>query len=142
YILAAVAVIGAVWLFLALRKGNLNQMLLPVVVYFAVAILGQGASAIVQNYIVEPNEFQREEPYLEHNLNYTSAAYDLEEITVTEHPGNQDTLNEAIIEQNELTLDNVRLNDARPLLDIYNQLQTFRTYYQFNDIDVDRYMID
>src|SRR5699024_11273232 len=46
------------------------------------------------------------------------------------------------IEQNELTLDNVRLNDARPLLDIYNQLQTFRTYYQFNDIDVDRYMID
>jgi len=142
YILAAVAVIGAVWLFLALRKGNLNQMLLPVVVYFAVAILGQGASAIVQNYIVEPNEFQREEPYLEHNLNYTRAAYDLEEITVTEHPGNQDTLNEAIIEQNELTLDNVRLNDARPLLDIYNQLQTFRTYYQFNDIDVDRYMID
>src|SRR5690625_2283538 len=47
-----------------------------------------------------------------------------------------------MIERNELTIDNVRINDARPLLDIYNQLQTFRTYYQFNDVDVDRYMID
>src|SRR5699024_3107697 len=34
------------------------------------------------------------------------------------------------------------LNDSRPSLDIYNQLQTFRTYYQFNDIDIDRYEID
>src|SRR5690625_2952210 len=47
-----------------------------------------------------------------------------------------------MIERNELTIDNVRINDARPLLDIYNQLQTFRTYYQFNDVDVDRYEID
>src|SRR5699024_5721520 len=35
-----------------------------------------------------------------------------------------------------------RLNDSRPLLDIYNQLQTFRTYYQFNDMDIDRYEVD
>src|SRR5699024_2512514 len=41
-----------------------------------------------------------------------------------------------------LTLNNIRLNDSRPLLDIYNQLQTFRTYYQFNDMDIDRYEID
>src|SRR5699024_8513610 len=42
----------------------------------------------------------------------------------------------------QLTIDNVRLNDSRPLLDIYNQLQTFRTYYQFNDMDIDRYEVD
>src|SRR5699024_2506168 len=42
----------------------------------------------------------------------------------------------------ELKLNNIRLNDSRPLLDIYNQLQTFRTYYQFNDMDIDRYEID
>ena len=47
-----------------------------------------------------------------------------------------------MIKNNELTINNVRINDARPLLDIYNQLQTFRTYYEFNDIDVDRYQID
>lgn len=142
YILAAVAVIGAIWFFLALRKGNWNKMVYPIAIYFGVIILGQGASALVQNYIVEPNEFQREKPYLEHNLNYTRAAYDLEDIKVSEHPGNQDTLDEEMVERNELTINNVRLNDARPLLDIYNQLQTFRTYYQFTDIDVDRYEID
>lgn len=142
YILAAVAVLGAIWIIVTLRKGNLKSMLMPIIVYFAVIILGQGASAVVQNYVVEPNEFQREKPYLEHNLNYTRKAYELENIRVTEHPGNQDSLNEEMIKNNELTINNVRINDARPLLDIYNQLQTFRTYYQFNDIDVDRYQID
>ncbi|WP_067725118.1 UPF0182 family membrane protein [Oceanobacillus damuensis] len=142
YILAAVSIIGAVWVILALRKGNFNSMLIPIVAYIALVVLGQGASVLVQNYLVEPNEFQREEPYLQHNLDYTRQAYDLENIDVSEHPGNQDTLDEDMIENNELTINNVRINDARPLLDIYNQLQTFRTYYQFNDIDVDRYEID
>ncbi|MFC4024904.1 UPF0182 family protein [Oceanobacillus longus] len=142
YILAAVAIIGAIWVILALRKGNFNSMLIPIVAYVAVMILGQGASALVQNYLVEPNEFQREQPYLEHNLNYTRQAYELENIDVSEHPGNQDSLDEDMIENNELTINNVRINDARPLLDVYNQLQTFRTYYEFNDIDVDRYEID
>jgi len=142
YILAAVAVIGAIWVILALRKGNFKSMMIPIVAYFVVIFLGQGVSALVQNYIVEPNEFQREKAYLEHNLDYTRAAYGLENIDVTEHPGNQDSLDEDMVEKNELTINNVRINDARPLLDIYNQLQTFRTYYQFNDIDVDRYEID
>ena len=142
YILAGVAIIGSIWVILALRKGNFNSMLIPIVAYVAVIILGQGASAIVQNYLVEPNEFQREQPYLEHNLNYTRQAYELENIDVTEHPGNQNSLDEDMVENNELTINNVRINDARPLLDIYNQLQTFRTYYQFNNIDVDRYEID
>ncbi|WP_087974335.1 UPF0182 family protein [Oceanobacillus rekensis] len=142
YILAAVAIIGAVWVILALRKGKFNSMLIPIVAYIAVIILGQGASVLVQNYLVEPNEFQREQPYLQHNLDYTRQAYELENIDVSEHPGNQASLDEDMIENNELTINNVRINDARPLLDIYNQLQTFRTYYQFNDIDVDRYEID
>src|SRR5699024_12265928 len=86
-------------------------------------------------------EFSREKPYLEHNLMFTRAAYDLDEIEEKENPGN-DTLSKDMIEQNELTVDNVRLNDSRPLLDIYNQLKTFRTYYQFNDMDIDRYEVD
>src|SRR5699024_12882990 len=47
-----------------------------------------------------------------------------------------------MLERNQLTLDNVRLNDSRQLLDIYNQLQTFRTYYKFNIMDIDRYDIN
>src|SRR5699024_6265477 len=80
-------------------------------------------------------------PYLEHNLEFTRVAYGLDEIDIKENPGNM-SLDDDMIERNELTLDNVRLNDSRPLLDIYNQLQTFRTYYKFNDMDIDRYEID
>lgn len=142
YLLAAAAIICAIWLIIALRKGTIKGIVTPFVVYFALIIVAQGASVVVQNFVVSPNEFNREKPYLEHNLNYTRAAYDLESMEVKEHPGNVDSLDEDLIERNELTVNNVRINDARPLLDIYNQLQTFRTYYQFNDIDIDRYEID
>ncbi|MBP1969129.1 uncharacterized membrane protein (UPF0182 family) [Virgibacillus natechei] len=141
YILAGVAIIGTVWVIVALVRGKLNSMLIPIVAYVVLVIAGQLVSAGVQNFVVSPNEFSQEEQYLEHNLNFTQAAYDLDNIEERENPGN-DSLDEEMIERNELTMDNVRVNDSRPLLDVYNQLQTFRTYYQFNDVDIDRYEID
>ncbi|MFG6149184.1 UPF0182 family membrane protein [Halobacillus sp. B23F22_1] len=141
YVMAGTAVIGAIWMIISLIRGNLKSMLIPVIAYFGIAIIAQGASIVVQNYVVSPNEFSKESPYLQHNLDFTRAAYELEDIDEREHPGNQ-SLDEAMTERNELTINNVRINDARPILDIYNQLQTFRTYYQFNDIDVDRYEVD
>src|SRR5699024_308403 len=99
------------------------------------------ASVLVQNFIVSPNEFSKESPYLEHNLAYTRQAYDLDKIETKEHPGN-DSLDQDMIERNKQTIDNVRMNDSRPLLEVYNQLQTFRTYYEYNDVDIDRYKID
>src|SRR5690625_5137537 len=124
-----------------LKRGKLNAIATTVIVYIAFVIVGQGASVLTQSFIVSPNEFSREKPYLEHNLMFTRAAYDLENIEEKENPGN-DTLSKEMIERNEYTVDNIRFNDSRPLLDIYNQLQTFRTYYTFNDIDIDRYEID
>ncbi|WP_027964238.1 UPF0182 family protein [Halalkalibacillus halophilus] len=141
YVLAAIAIIGIVMLITALIKGNLIWMAIPIALYITVALAGQLVSAGVQNYIVSPNEFHQESPYLQNNLDLTLHAYDLNDITVEQSPGNQ-SLDEDMIERNQLTIDNVRINDSRPILDVYNQLQTFRTYYQFNDIDIDRYEID
>nr|WP_284139635.1 UPF0182 family protein [Virgibacillus sp. LDC-1] len=141
YILAAVAIIGTIWMIVSLVRGKLHAMVVPVIAYVGLVIVGQAASIVVQNFIVSPNEFTKEKPYLEHNLNFTRAAYDLDNIKEKEHPGNH-SLDEAMVERNALTVNNVRINDSRPLLDIYNQLQTFRTYYKFNDIDIDRYQID
>ncbi|WP_449354051.1 UPF0182 family membrane protein [Virgibacillus natechei] len=141
YILAAVAIIGTIWVIVALRKGKIKAMLTPVVAYVGLVIVGQLASVGVQQFLVQPNEFSQEAEYLEHNLNFTQAAYELEDINETEHSG-EGTLDEGLVEDNELTINNVRINDSRPLLDVYNQLQTFRTYYQFNDVDIDRYEID
>ncbi|MFC2949779.1 UPF0182 family membrane protein [Virgibacillus sediminis] len=141
YVLAAAAVIGSIWMIVSLVRGRMRMILAPVVAYVGLVIIAQGASVVVQNFMVSPNEFSRETPYLEHNLAFTRAAYDLDSIDEREHPGLQ-SLNADMVERNELTIDNVRINDARPILDVYNQLQTFRTYYQFNDIDVDRYEVD
>ncbi|WP_188206440.1 UPF0182 family membrane protein [Alkalibacillus aidingensis] len=141
YVLAGIAVIGIIMIITALLRGNLIWMAIPVALYITIALAGQLVSVVVQNYVVSPNEFQREAPYLEHNLNYTLEAYALDNITEREHPGSQ-TLDEDMIERNQLTIDNVRINDSRPILDVYNQLQTIRTYYQFNDVDIDRYHID
>lgn len=141
YLLAAVVLFAAIWMITIIVRGKLHKIFFPIVLYVGLVIIGQLASVVVQNFIVAPNEFARETPYLEHNLNFTRAAYGLDEITEEEHPGNY-SLDEDMVTRNELTLDNVRLNDSRPLLDIYNQLQTFRTYYKFNDMDIDRYEID
>ncbi|MCM3740207.1 UPF0182 family protein [Oceanobacillus luteolus] len=141
YVLAAVAIIAAVWTIIGLYRGRMKSVIIPIAAYFVLLIAGQGASIIVQNFVVSPNEFHRESPYLERNLEFTKAAYNLDEIKEEQHPGNY-SLDRDMVERNALTIDNIRINDSRPLLDIYNQIQTFRTYYQFNDIDIDRYEID
>ncbi|WP_234448072.1 UPF0182 family membrane protein [Virgibacillus salexigens] len=141
YVLAGAAVVGTIWMIIALYRQKYYRMIIPIAGYLVLVIVAQLTSVGVQQFIVSPNEFSKESPYLQENLDYTRAAYQLEEIDEREHPANE-SLDEAMIERNGLTLDNVRMNDSRPLLEIYNQLQTFRTYYQFNNIDIDRYEID
>src|SRR5699024_9775818 len=141
YILAAVAVLMTVWMIIKLIRGNIQTMITPIAIYIGLVIVGQGASLAVQNFVVSPNEFSMEKPYLDDNLNYTRAAYDLNNISEKEHPGNH-SLDAEMVERNADTIDNVRMNDVRPLLDVYNQVQTFRTYYEFNDVDIDRYEVD
>ena len=141
YVLAVAAIVVAVWVMVNLFRGRIQESITPIIIYALLVVAGQVGAVLVQNFIVSPNEFSKEEPYLEHNLSFTRAAYDLDEIDMKESPGNA-SLDADMIEDNQLTIDNVRLNDSRPLLDIYNQLQTFRTYYQFNDMDIDRYEVD
>lgn len=141
YILAGMALLGSIWMIIELYRKNYYRMIIPIVMYVIFVITAQFVSVGVQQFIVSPNEFSKEAPYLEHNLNYTRAAYQLDEVKEKEHPASE-TLNQEMLTRNKLTLDNVRINDSRPLLEIYNQLQTFRTYYQFQNIDIDRYMID
>lgn len=141
YVLAGVALIGTVWMIGSLFRRNLHRLWIPVAVYIGVFIVGQVASVAVQNFIVSPNEFSKEKPYLQHNLDFTKSAYGLNEIEEMEHPGNS-SLSEDMLERNEQTVHNIRVNDVRPLLSVYNQLQTFRTYYEFNDVDIDRYKVN
>ncbi len=95
----------------------------------------------VQRFVVEPNELQREAPYIAHDIEFTNRAYNLTKVQETEFDSLKN-LAAAELESNADTLNNIRLWDYRPLLQTFRQLQELRLYYTFNDVDLDRYTIN
>ena len=95
----------------------------------------------VQRFSVAPQEPQREEPYIKRNIEATRAAFGLEDVTSLPFEASS-SLPEGAVAGNEDTLQNVRLWDPDVLQLAYQQLQAIRTYYRFEDVDVDRYVID
>ncbi|MCM1981874.1 UPF0182 family membrane protein [Lyngbya confervoides] len=95
---------------------------------------------LVQSLIVRPNELAKEKPFLAHNIRYTQAAYHLEQVQ-NEKYDVQAGLTLDKLQENQTTLENVRLWDYQPLLKTYRQLQEIRSYYRFQDVDVDRYRL-
>jgi uncharacterized protein len=94
--------------------------------------------ALFQRFVVQPNELARETPYLQDNIGFTRRAYGLDVIQETSYPALSDLTSE-MIARNEDTIQNVRLWDWRPLLQMYQQAQEIRLYYQFYQADVGRY---
>ena len=94
-----------------------------------------------QRLIVEPNELALETPFLRHNIALTRAAYGLDNIDVRFH-STEKKLDVAQMQENQSTIDNIRIWDHRPLSQTFRQLQQIRTYYAFSDVDVDRYWIN
>ena len=97
--------------------------------------------ASIQRFTVEPNELKRENTYIERNIVSTRAAFGLDRIGERTFPVTEDLSAETLF-RNPETLGNVRLWDPRPLRDTYNQIQFLRLYYGFQDVDVDRYLVD
>ena len=110
-------------------------------VYLAVVTIGIGILPVIgQRVVVQPNELEREKPYIRHHIALTREAFDLENIDVkTFNPTN--TLTAADLQKNDLTVRNIRLWDTRPLLEANRQLQQIRPYYKFLDADIDRYAL-
>jgi uncharacterized membrane protein (UPF0182 family) len=104
----------------------------------ATFLLGGLYPGLLQRYAVEPNEMERERPFIDHNINFTRQAFDLDSIEVRPWDSVTD-LSEQDLELNEDVVRNVRLWDYRPLQRTYEQLQALRPYYQFSLIDIDRY---
>jgi len=107
----------------------------------AAIIVGGIFPAMVQRFQVEPNELGREKAYIEYNIQSTREAFALSQIEEESFPAEKAPDYQDIV-QNKETIDNIRLWDHRPLKDTYNQLQAIRLYYDFHDVDVDRYTID
>ncbi len=133
--------VAAIASFAAARYNDIKWPVLALAILMVVSITGNSAAGFVQQYKVTPDEYNIEKPYLSHNIKFTRAAYDLEDIEVVEFPANYN-LTVSDLEGNMQTIDNIRLWDWKPLKRTYEQLQLIRTYYDFNDVDVDRYSIN
>jgi uncharacterized membrane protein (UPF0182 family) len=107
----------------------------------AAIIVGGIYPSIIQRFQVQPGELALEKPYIEYNIQFTRDAYNLEKIEEKPFPA-EDMPSAEDIEQNQITINNIRLWDPRPLKDTYNQIQSIRLYYDFFDVDIDRYTID
>ncbi len=109
---------------------------------FAVAwVVGNLLPALVQRYIVKPNEMAMEKPYLRYNIQMTRLAYGLHRTRDIRYPFRGDFDAETVARNQDL-LASVRLWDYRALRDTLQQLQSIRAYYQFVDVDVDRYEVN
>jgi uncharacterized protein len=95
----------------------------------------------VGSFIVKPNQLAREQQYINNNIDFTRRAYGLDRVAQHEFPAETE-LAAAEPDKNQDTLKNIRLWDWRALQDTLRQLQEIRTYYDFPDVDIDRYTLD
>lgn len=143
---AAIVIAGLffVWAFFISKKPKLRKrhiLIYAIGIYLlAVVIAPPILQGIVQSWVVDPNEFNLEKPYLENNIQFTNIAYGLDEVQIREFSVNQ-TLNAQILESESETIDNVRILDWRTLTQTYKQSQELRNYYTLSGIDIDRYTI-
>ena len=139
WVMVAVSAVACALLALNVFRPRLRALVVGAGVYLAVYVVGIFLlPAIVQKFIVQPSELAFETPYLKHYIDFTRQAYDLEAIQETSYPALAD-LTPAVLARNQDTIENIRLWDARPLLQMYQQTQAIRLYYQFYNVGVDRY---
>ena len=141
-ILIVISVLGSIFAFVSLAYNDPRLLTLPVVGIFAVGLLIYGiVPALLQSFVVLPNELSKEQPYIQNEIELTRFGYGLDKITEIDYPGNT-PITMSALKADQSTLNNIRLNDARPMLQTYNQKQGIRLYYKFNDIDIDRYTVN
>lgn len=123
------------------QAASRKPVAIAVIIYLIMAIgLGIFLPNAVQSLIVQPNELKRERPYIERTIALTRAAFGLDVIDAQVF-NPEGKLTEKSIQDNELTIRNIRLWDQQPLLATNRQLQQIRLYYSFPDADIDRYRI-
>ncbi len=141
WILAAVALGGSGFFLYGAFRRQWRLMAVGPVLLIAVALVISMAEVAVQRFIVNPDERAKERPYIAYNIEGTREAFGLKDIEIYEYPA-EDTLQASDLAENADIIRNIRINDYSPLEMTVNQLQGIRLYYEFNDVDVDRYTID
>ena len=109
--------------------------------FLASLFVGRLYPEVIQRLVVVPDQYNREQPYIANNIAMTRRAYGLDAWEERSYDGSAPLTREQI-DAESATFANARLWDYRPLGDTLDQLQTVRRYYDFIDVDTDRYSIE
>ena len=141
-VLMVISILWCLFLIYNAFKPRIKLLLISGGIWLAVIlILANGLPLLVQQFVVRPNELAKESPYIAYNIDFTRQAYNLNNIKEVNFEVNN-RLSSEEIKNHDVTIQNIRVWDERPLLQTYRQIQSIRLYYDFNNVDVDRYMID
>lgn len=141
-VLAVLSLVTSIIILINIKLRKFNIVMYSVVgLIVATVVLNGVLPYVTERFIVVPNQFNKEKPYIANNIEFTRQAYNLNKIETAEYPAGK-VLTAQDIQQNREIVDNIRLWDWKPLQQTYGQLQELRLYYDFSDIDVDRYVID
>ena len=139
WLLVAIAMVSALGFVVSIYYGGLRLMVASFSLWAVLAILaGAMYPGAFQRFRVNPNEFEREQVFIDRAIQATRAAYNLDLIDELDFNYNPTVTLENIVNNPE-TINNIRIWDHRPLRDTYNQIQNFRQYYTFVGVDSDRY---
>jgi uncharacterized protein len=139
--LAGLSVLAALLCATNVRVLGFRLPLAAVVLVFGASVLEGIVPSVFESYRVKPDELRLESPYIAESIAGTRYGFALDRITRKPFPA-EGTLTADVLAANDTTIQNIRWWDPRPLLDSYRQLQEIRLYYDFKDIDIDRYTLD
>ena len=141
-LLLFISVVSAVILLINIRR---QGWVLPVVAVglwgLISIILGGIYPAVVQKFVVQPSQVSKESPYIQRNITATRFAMGINSI-VQQPFDYSSTITGSTLVTDAPTLAAARLWDPTTPVQTYNKLQDIRSYYHFNGLAVDRYVIN
>ncbi|SDI99024.1 UPF0182 family protein [Proteiniclasticum ruminis] len=140
-IMAVISAVSALVVAYAVQKRKINLIGYSILLIFGLSLLRVVAYVGVEGLIVNPNQLERERPYILNNINMTRQAFGIQDVEIRQFEANQNITPQEVTE-NRNVVDSIKVNSYRHTLDFIKQAQVIRSYYDFNDVDVDRYMIN
>jgi len=140
-IMAVISAVSALVVAYAVQKRKINLIGYSILLIFGLSLLRVVAYVGVEGLIVNPNQLERERPYILNNINMTRQAFGIQDVEIRQFEANQNITPQEVTE-NRNVVDSIKVNSYRHTLDFIKQAQVIRSYYDFNDVDVDRYIIN
>lgn len=135
------SLLSSIVIFVSILRSKVRPIIISLSLIFVLIISEGIVAGAWQRFIVKPNEKRLESPFIQYNMDYTKKAFSIDDIEEQMYPLSNNLTKETI-ERNKDTVNNINVNSVTPALEFYNQVESKKNYYGFNDIDIDRYMIN